>query len=106
MRLRPLRDRASPEGMAIALMVCLAVAPMPTASAGANQVELATTTGAATLVYNQNFPDPSVLVVDHTYYAYSTTTDEENVPVIESSDLTNWKAIGDAMSILPSWATE
>ena len=106
MRLRPLRDRASPLGIAIALMVCLVAAMTPTASVDAEQVALATTTGAATLVYNQNFPDPSVLVADHTYYAYSTTTDEENVPVIESSDFTNWRAIGDAMSILPSWATE
>jgi beta-xylosidase len=44
--------------------------------------------------------------VDHTYYAYSTNSGSENVPVIKSDDLTHWKAIGDAMSVLPLWVSE
>jgi hypothetical protein len=58
------------------------------------------------MVYDQNFPDPSVLVVGHTYYAYSTNSNGENLPVIASDDLTHWRAIGDAMSVLPVWASD
>jgi len=61
---------------------------------------------SASLVYNHNFPDPSILVVGHTYFAYSTNSDGKNVPVIESHDLVHWHAIGDVMSVLPSWASE
>jgi beta-xylosidase len=59
-------------------------------------------------VYTGTFADPSVLVVGRAYYAYSTNDDgaEENLPVIESSDLVHWKAVGDAMPILPSWVQD
>jgi beta-xylosidase len=73
-------------------------------AAGADQVRYAST--SATLVYNHNFPDPSILVVGHTYYGYSTNSDGENVPLIESHDLLHWHAVGDVMSVLPLWASE
>ncbi len=60
----------------------------------------------ATLVYNEDFPDPSILVVGHTYFAYSTNSDGENVPLIESHDLSHWRPVGDVMSVLPVWASE
>jgi beta-xylosidase len=89
---------------AVTLVVVIASSLFPS-GADASRAQVTGTPQSATLVYDQNFPDPTVLVVDHTYYAYSTNSDGENVPVIESSDLTHWKAIGDAMSVLPSWAT-
>ncbi len=73
---------------------------------GAQQAEPASIPTTATLVYNKDFPDPSILVVGHTYFAYSTNSDGENVPVIESNDLLHWHAIGDVMSVLPLWASE
>jgi len=56
-------------------------------------------------VYTANFADPSVVDVGGTFYAYGTNDDDaaENLPVIESNDLVHWKAVGDAMPILPSW---
>jgi beta-xylosidase len=89
----------------IAALVVFDVSSLLPASAEAARTDFTSTAQSATLVYDQNFPDPSVLVVDHTYYAYSTNSDGENVPVIESDDLTHWKAIGDAMAVLPSWAS-
>ncbi len=54
-------------------------------------------------VYDGTFADPSVLVVGDTSYAYSTNADGDNLPVIESTDLVHWSAIGDAMPVLPPW---
>jgi beta-xylosidase len=55
-------------------------------------------------VFPQDFPDPHVLVVDETYYAYATNTGTSNVPVISSTDLATWERLGDAMVALPTWA--
>jgi len=42
--------------------------------------------------YNQNFPDPSVLRVGSTYYAYGTSTGGAYLPVMTSTDLATWVA--------------
>ncbi|MBA3779550.1 MAG: family 43 glycosylhydrolase [Chloroflexi bacterium] len=55
-------------------------------------------------VFPADFPDPHVLVVDDTYYAYATNTGTSNVPVISSEDLSEWHRVGDAMPALPEWA--
>ncbi len=59
------------------------------------------TTGA---VYPGNFPDPSILVANGRYYAYSTQSAGENIQLISSSDLLHWSARRDALPVLPSWA--
>jgi beta-xylosidase len=50
-----------------------------------------------------NAPDPSVLVVGGTYYAYTTNDGVSDVPVLESTNLVDWRFVGDAMSVLPAW---
>jgi beta-xylosidase len=89
----------------VAVLVVLVASSVIPPGAEAARTDFTSTAQSATLVYDQNFPDPSVLVVDHTYYAYSTNSGGDDVPVIESHNLTHWKAIGDAMSVLPSWAS-
>jgi len=42
--------------------------------------------------YNQNFPDPTVLRVGDTYYAYATATGGSYLPVMTSTDLQTWTA--------------
>jgi hypothetical protein len=56
------------------------------------------------LVYPFDFPDPFVLTVGGTYYAYATNSVEGNIQIIQSSDLTHWTAVGNALPNLPSWA--
>jgi len=56
------------------------------------------------LVYPFNFPDPFVLSVGHGYYAFATNSAAGNIQIIESSDLTRWTTVGDALPHLPSWA--
>ena len=55
-------------------------------------------------VFARDFPDPHVLQVDGTYYAYSTAQGTAQVPVLRSSDLASWERVGDAMGLLPRWA--
>jgi hypothetical protein len=42
--------------------------------------------------YTSNFPDPSIVRVGGTYYAYGTSTGGSYLPAMSSTDLTNWTA--------------
>jgi beta-xylosidase len=63
-------------------------------------------------VYTGDFPDPAVLRVGATAYAYSTTSGGLNVPVLRSTDLRTWLAApgtatnptGDALPRAASWS--
>lgn len=57
-------------------------------------------------VDEENFPDPGVLRVDGTYYAYSTNSDAANVPLQTSTDLVHWTDVGDVLPQLGSWARQ
>ena len=56
------------------------------------------------LVYPFDFPDPFVLTVGTTTYAYATNSVEGNIQIIESHDLTHWTAVGNALPKLAGWA--
>jgi hypothetical protein len=51
-----------------------------------------------------DFPDPEVIRVGGTYFAYATNSGAGNVQVLESTDLEQWAVLGDALPRLPSWA--
>jgi beta-xylosidase len=55
-------------------------------------------------VFNENFPDPHVILVGNTYYAYSTNTYPSNIPALNSTDLVHWQELGDVLPALPKWA--
>jgi beta-xylosidase len=58
----------------------------------------------------ENFPDPDVMQVGETYYAYSTTNYDpgsgqgSNIQVARSSDLVEWESLPDALPELASWS--
>ena len=55
-------------------------------------------------VIESNFADPAYIEVGGTYFAFSTTSDNLNVPIAVSSDFTTWKVTDqDAMPDLPGW---
>ena len=56
-------------------------------------------------VYNADFPDPFVMRVGSSYYAYATNGGGATVQILQSSDLVNWQALSDAFGNLPAWAT-
>jgi len=54
-------------------------------------------------VFDSDAPDPDVIRVGTTYFAYTTGSDLENIPVLTSTDLQTWVPLGDALPALPSW---
>lgn len=55
-------------------------------------------------VYLENFPDPGVILVDRTWYAYGTNDTAANTPVLTSPDLVTWTPAGDALPEVGGWA--
>jgi len=55
-------------------------------------------------VIDRDFPDPDVLRVGDTYYAYATNAGGKNVQVARSRDLVRWEALPDALPALPTWS--
>jgi len=59
---------------------------------------------AAHVVYGKDFPDPGVLKVGDTYYAYGTNAAGKNVQLLTSTDLQHWTEASDALPLLGGWA--
>jgi hypothetical protein len=57
------------------------------------------------LVFPFDFPDPSVILVGQTYFAYATNSVAGNIQIIDSTDLSHWTVVGNALPSLPAWAT-
>lgn len=55
-------------------------------------------------VIQSDFPDPDVIQVGSSYYAYATNAAGKNVQVARSNDMVHWNLLSDAMPALPSWA--
>ena len=55
-------------------------------------------------LYATDFPDPSVLRMGSTTYAFATNGRFGNVQVIRSADLRSWERLPDALPNLPAWA--
>jgi hypothetical protein len=56
------------------------------------------------LVYPFDFPDPDVILVGQSYYAYATNSVVGNIQILQSADRTHWTTVGDALPSLPPWA--
>jgi hypothetical protein len=57
------------------------------------------------LVYPYDFPDPYILPVGGTYYGFATNSVAGNIQIIQSTDLTHWTTVGDALPHEPAWAS-
>ena len=56
-------------------------------------------------VITSNFPDPSLIQVGNTWYAFSTTSGGLNVPIAKSTDFKTWTVSNiDALPSLGAWA--
>lgn len=56
--------------------------------------------------YRGDFPDPGLVKVGRTYYAYSTSISSLNLPVVSSTDLVHWQARGEGMQNPAAWAVQ
>jgi Glycosyl hydrolases family 43 len=55
-------------------------------------------------VYEGDAPDPDVIRIGLTYFAYTTGGTHGHIPVMSSTDLQTWHPLGDALPALPSWS--
>ena len=52
-----------------------------------------------------NFPDPAIITVGSTYYAFATGSDGLNIPIVTSSDGATWtNAYTDALPNVGAWS--
>ena len=57
-------------------------------------------------VITENFPDPGLISVGDTYYAFATNNGQQNVPVASSGDFVTWTVTSlDALPNVPSWSS-
>jgi hypothetical protein len=79
-----------------------------TTTTTAAPVAITTTQLATTInnpVYDEDFPDPYIVTSPTGYVAFSTNSRGRHVPVLTSTDLVRWTDAGDALPVLPTWAT-
>jgi hypothetical protein len=79
----------------VSVVLALVLAPAPPAAAAAPLPDP---------LYAPDFPDPSLLQVGGTTYAFGTNGRFGNVQVIRSTDLRTWERMPDALPRLPAWA--
>ncbi|NMR20205.1 glycoside hydrolase family 43 protein [Cellulomonas fimi] len=78
--------------------------PAPSSAPGATSSGTAGDgAGGDNPVLADDFPDPDVLEVDGTYYAYATNGNSRNVRVARSDDLVEWEELDDALPRLPAY---
>ncbi|RGC69257.1 Extracellular endo-alpha-(1-_5)-L-arabinanase 1 precursor [Micromonospora sp. MW-13] len=86
------------------LLACLVAVLVASPVVSTAQAASAATTPAA-LVIGGDFPDPDVIKVGSTYYAYSTNNGFGNVPVATAASLGGpWTRRPDALPTLGAWA--
>jgi hypothetical protein len=69
-------------------------------AAGASPAE----SSPAAPAYAGDFPDPFIMVLEDTYWAYSTGSAGRNLQVVHSPDLETWSEPLDPLPELPGWA--
>jgi beta-xylosidase len=84
------------------LVTMLAVAGLVVASGGAAQAASATFSAP---VYAGDFPDATIVLVNGTYWAYSTGSAGRNLQAMSSTDLLSWQGPTDPLPVLPEWAS-
>lgn len=88
--------------LALVLTTVAAWLPAAAGTATADPVGVAV---APPALINANFPDPDVLQVGSTFYAYSTSSGSGRIPVASAPSATGpWTIRGDALPSKPSWA--
>ena len=97
----------------VATIACFAA--LITACAGGGSkgvtppVDTTRTTGYRNPVLDQDFPDPTVIKVGATFWAYATQTfngsGRVNIQTASSPDLVHWTVNSDALPTKPAWST-
>ena len=91
--------------VALAATGLLALAGCAADTSGETGTSGAADDAAPSFVIDQDFPDPDLIAVDGTYYAYATNSLAANVQYATSPDLKTWTvSLDDVFPELPAWA--
>jgi beta-xylosidase len=55
-------------------------------------------------IVDRDFPDPDVLKVGDTYYAYATNSGVANIQGLKSTDLIRWQLLPGVLPVMPEWS--
>ena len=98
----------SPDVSGVPVSPTLVSSSSPTATAAASPGRSLALTPAAgefvNPVIRRDFPDPHVINVNGTYFAYATNDGIKNLQVARSEDLVDWEILQDALPGLASWS--
>jgi beta-xylosidase len=108
----PRRHLAAICALTLAVAACAAgkVSPSPSSPASAAvapaSVEPSVAAGQfVNPVLKADFPDPFVLRVDATYYAYATTDGAQHIQLAKSPDLVTWEVLRDPLPKIAAWSS-
>jgi beta-xylosidase len=88
-------------------LLLLAFGPTQSASArGQRPAPIGSDRFVAAKAYRGDFPDPAILKVGRTYFAYGTTISSLNLPVMSSTDLVHWQSRGEGLTRPAAWAQQ
>ena len=90
--------------LAAAVLVSLLAGTEAATARGERSAPIGSDRFVVSRYYRGDFPDPSVLRVGSTWYAYGTTISSLNLPVMASSDLVHWRALGEGLKKAPRWS--
>lgn len=97
----------APENTAVAATGTIAAeqnTAVPPTRSGPTQVPTLAPGMFVNPVLNYDFPDPDILKVGDTYYAYATNAGPTNIQAARSQDLVHWESLSGALPALPLWA--
>lgn len=78
--------------------------PRPDRSAPAPSGSSPEVSEGSEAVYRDDFPDPSVIRANGSWWAFSTQVGLSKVPTLRSDDLLSWERVGDALTQVPAWS--
>ena len=76
----------------------------PSTSASSNATPTSSAHTFENPVIQSDFPDPDIIQVGNTFYAYATNAAGKNIQAARSTDMVHWTMLNDAMPALPTWA--
>lgn len=99
--------RTAPRLLPLCLMLLVALGCARTEQAAPTLTPPTATAPGTTFqnpVLRNDFPDPHIIRVGESYYAYATNGSGKNVQLSTSTDLVHWSVPREAMPALPTWA--
>ena len=98
------RQRTRLLGALVVLLAVTLLGPGPAEGYSARPSPIGSDAFDVGRAYRGDFPDPAILRVGKYWFAYATTMDNKNLPVLKSTDLQHWQSMGEGLMKPARWA--